>query len=382
MRFLKLIRRNLFRNKLRAILTMLLLAVIFFFVATLLAILDNFESFSNAGEGANRLVVQSAISLANLLPYAHEAKIRAIPGVVDTAKLQWIGAYYKEKSNFFANFAIDVDKMPTVFDDYKIDPKDFAAFQADRRGALVGVDLMKRFGWKIGDRITLKRQIFPFDPELTIRGTYVHPVQTTSVFFPIEYFDQSEPAETRSEVGTIWVKVKDPKQMAAISQQIDAMFKNSDFPTETFTEKEFQQNFMSMMGNVKLLFTAVSSCAIFMVILLAAITMSMSARERVTEIAVLKAIGFEQRLILGIMLTEFILMTSIGGTIGSFGAHYLFLFVDAGKMTQGFLQNLGVHAKTLAVCMVTAVGVGVIAGGLPAFRASNLRVVDGLRRVV
>jgi len=382
MRFLKLIRRNLFRNKLRAILTMLLLAVIFFFVATLLAILDNFESFSNAGEGANRLVVQSAISLANLLPYSHEAKIRAIPGVVDTAKLQWIGAYYKEKSNFFANFAIDVDKMPTVFDDYKIDPKEFAAFQADRRGALVGVDLMKRFGWKIGDRITLKRQIFSFDPELTIRGTYVHPVQTTSVFFPMEYFDQSQPAQIRSQVGTIWVKVKDPKQMAAISQQIDAMFKNSDFPTETFTEKEFQQNFMSMMGNVKLLFTAVSSCAIFMVILLAAITMSMSARERVTEIAVLKAIGFEQRLILGIMLTEFILLTLIGGTLGSVGAHYLYGFVDMGKVTQGFLQNFGIHARTLAVCLFASAAVGVIAGGLPALRASNLRVVDGLRRVV
>ncbi|MEA2239096.1 MAG: putative transport system permease protein [Thermoanaerobaculia bacterium] len=380
MRFFKLIRRNLFRNKLRAILTLMLLAVIFFFVATLLAILDNFESFSNAGEGANRLVVQSAISLANLLPYAHEQKIMQIPGVVDSAKLQWIGAYYKEKSNFFANFAVDVDKMPTVFDDYKIDPKELAAFQADRRGALVGADLMKRFGWKVGDRITLKRQIFPFDPELTIRGTYVHPVQTTSVFFPMEYFQQS--MGNPGQVGTFWVKVKDPKQMAAISQQIDAMFKNSDFPTETFTEKEFQQNFMSMMGNVKLLFTAVSSCAIFMVVLLAAITMSMSARERVTEIAVLKAIGFEQRLILALMLTEFILLTTIGGAIGSYGAHFLFLFVDAGKMTQGFLQNLGVHAKTLAICMTTAVGVGLIAGGLPALRASNLRVVDGLRRVV
>jgi putative ABC transport system permease protein len=380
MKFAKLIRRNLFRNKLRAIMTILLLAVIFFFVATLLAILDNFENFSNAGEGANRLVVQSAISLANLLPYAHEQKIRAIPGVVDTAKLQWIGAYYKEKSNFFANFAVDVDKFPTVFDDYKVAPQDLAAFQADRRGALVGVDLMKRFKWKVGDRITLKRQIFPFDPELTIRGTYVHPVQTTSVFFPMEYFQQS--IGNQGQVGTFWVKVRDPKQMAAISQQIDAMFKNSDYPTETFTEKEFQQNFMSMMGNVKLLFTAVSTCAIFMVVLLAAITMSMSARERVTEIAVLKAIGFEQRLVLTIMLTEFILLTAVGGAIGSYGAHFLFLFVDAGKMTQGFLQNLGVHAKTLTVCMATAVGVGLIAGGFPALRASNLRVVDGLRRVV
>jgi putative ABC transport system permease protein len=380
MKFAKLIRRNLFRNKLRTILTMMLLAVIFFFVATLLAILDNFENFSNAGEGANRLVVQSAISLANLLPYAHEQKIRAIPGVVDTAKLQWIGAYYKEKSNFFANFAVDVDKFPTVFDDYKVSPQDLAAFQADRRGALVGKDLMTRFNWKVGDRITLKRQIFPFDPELTIRGTYVHPVQTTSVFFPMEYFQQS--IGNQGQVGTFWVKVADPKQMAAISQQIDAMFKNSDFPTETFTEKEFQQNFMSMMGNVKLLFTAVSTCAIFMVVLLAAITMSMSARERVTEIAVLKAIGFEQRLVLAIMLSEFVLLTVIGGAIGSYGAHFLFLFVDAGKMTQGFLQNLGVHAKTLTICMATAVGIGLVAGGFPALRASNLRVVDGLRRVV
>ncbi|HEV7486062.1 MAG TPA: ABC transporter permease [Thermoanaerobaculia bacterium] len=380
MKFAKLIRRNLFRNKLRTILTMMLLAVIFFFVATLLAILDNFESFSNAGEGANRLVVQSAISLANLLPYAHEQKIRAIPGVVDTAKLQWIGAYYKEKSNFFANFAVDVDKFPTVFDDYKVTPQDLAAFQADRRGALVGADLMKRFNWKVGDRITLKRQIFPFDPELTIRGTYIHPVQTTSVFFPMEYFQQS--LGNPGQVGTFWVKVADPKQMASISQQIDAMFKNSDFPTETFTEKEFQQNFMSMMGNIKLLFTIVSTCAIFMVVLLAAITMSMTARERVTEIAVLKAIGFEQRLVLAIMLSEFVLLTVIGGAIGSYGAHFLFLFVDAGKMTQGFLQNLGVHAKTLTICMATAVGIGLVAGGFPALRASNLRVVDGLRRVV
>ena len=380
MKFAKLIRRNLFRNKLRAILTMLLLAVIFFFVATLLAILQNFEEFSNAGAGSNRIVVQSAISLATLLPYSHEQKIRQLPGVVETAKLQWIGAYYKEKSNFFANFAIDGEKMPVVWDDYKVDPKQRADFLADRRGALVAEALMKRFGWKIGERITLKKQIFPFDPELTIRGTFLHPVDTGSLFFPMEYFEQAN--GDHSEVGTIWVKVKDPKQMAALSQQIDAMFKNSDYPTETFTEKEFQQNFMSMMGNVKLLFATVSSCAVFMVILLAAITMSMSARERVTEIAVLKAIGFEQRLILTLMLTEFVLLTVIGGAAGSFGAHYIYLAVDMGKVTMGFLQNFGIHAKTLAICVATSAGVGLLAGGLPALRASNLRVVDGLRRVV
>jgi putative ABC transport system permease protein len=136
------------------------------------------------------------------------------------------------------------------------------------------------------------------------------------------------------------------------------------------------------MGNVKLLFTAVSSCAIFMVILLAAITMSMSARERVTEIAVLKAIGFEQRLILTLMLTEFLLLTIVGGALGSFGAHFIYAVVDMGKATQGFLQNFGIHARTLAVCMASSAAVGLIAGGLPALRASNLRVIDGLRRVV
>lgn len=239
---------------------------------------------------------------------------------------------------------------------------------------------MKRFNWKVGDRVTLKRQIFPFDPEITIRGTYEHPVNNTSVYFHMDYFQEA--SHMHGLVGTFWLKLKDPKQMAPMSQQIDAMFKNSSDPTETFTEKQFQQNFLSMMGNVKLLFTAVSTCAVFMVVLLAAITMSMSARERVTEIAVLKAIGFEKPLILGIMLTEFMILTVIGGALGGFGAKALFKVVDMGKVTQGFLQNFHVGAYPITVCLVTSALVGLIAGGLPAMRASSISVVNGLRRVV
>src|SRR5687767_2213868 len=123
MKFLKLIRRNLFRNKLRTILTLILMGAIFFFVSTLLSILENFEAASNSGEGQNRLGVQSAISLANPLPLSYENKIKTLPGIVDIAKLQWVGAYYKEPKNFFANFAIDHDKMETVWDDYAV-PKD------------------------------------------------------------------------------------------------------------------------------------------------------------------------------------------------------------------------------------------------------------------
>lgn len=380
MKFFKLIRRNLFRNKLRAILTMLLLAVIFFLVSTLMSILDSFDSFSNAGQGANRIVVQSAISLANSLPYSYEQKLRALPGVEDVAKLQWIGAYYKDKRNFFANFAVDHDHFATVFDDYKTEPKTFADWQHDRRGALVGKDLMERFHWKVGDRITLSRQIFPYDADLTIRGVYEHPVNGACVYYHMDYHNES--MHGYSQVGTFWLKVKNARDMAPLSQQIDAMFKNSDYPTETFTEKEFQANFLSMMGNIKLMFTMISVCSVFMVVLLAAITMSMSARERVTEIAVLKAIGFEKRLVLAIMLTEFMLLTMIGGALGAGGAKLLFLGVNMTKLTAGFIANFSIHGSTVALCMLIAAGVGLVAGGFPALRASNLSVVNGLRRVV
>ena len=380
MRFAKLIRRNLFRNKVRSILTVLLMAAIFFFVATLLSILRNFDQASEMGEGQNRLAVQSAISLANMMPYSHQQKIQQIPGVVDVCKMQWIGAYYKEKKNFFANFAIDADHMASVFDDYKVDPKQRADWLADRRGALVGPELMKRFNWKIGDRITLTRQIFPFDPELTIRAVYDHPVNTSALYFQMPYFQES--IGNPSQVDMFWIKVADAHKMAAVSQTIDTGFKNSDYPTETFTEKQFQLNFAAMVGNIKLLFTAVSACAIFMVILLAAITMSMSARERVTEVAVLKAIGFERRLILTMLLIEFMTLTVIGGAIGTFGARFLYTAVNMTKVTQGFLVNFGVAWPTVAMCLALSALVGLLAGGLPAMRAANLGVVDGLRKVV
>jgi putative ABC transport system permease protein len=380
MKFSKLVYRNLFRNKLRAVLTILLMAAIFFFVATLLSILENFAMFSEAGKGQNRLAVQSAISLATVLPVSHEAKIRQIPGIVDVCQLQWFGAYYKEQKNFFANFAVDHTHMRAVFDDYVTSDAEFAAFANDRQGTLVGDELMKRFNWKIGDRVTLKSTIFPFNPELTIRGVCHHTIDTSSLFFHMDYFQQS--MGNNGLVGTFWVKVRDRKNMAAIAKQIDDMFRNSTDPTETFTEKEFQLNFLSMMGDIKLLFHSISLCSIFMVILLAAITMSMSARERVTEIAVLKAIGFSRRLVLTLMLVEFTLLTLIGAVIGVISGKIVFHFVNMTKVTQGFLVNFTLFPASMATCIAASLVVGLLAGGWPATRSANMSVVDGLRRVV
>src|SRR5687768_6414480 len=241
MKFAKLIVRNLFRNKLRAILTLFLMAAIFFFVATMLSILQNFETASNSGEGQNWLGIQSAISLGNPLPLTHEAKIMAIPGIVGIAKLQWMGAYYKDPKNFFANFAVDHDKMEVVWDDYKIPKDQLEAYKSDRRGAIVGPELAKRWGWKIGDKVILTGQIFPFNPELTVRGIYSHKFDSSSLFMHWDYFEEATKDMTGGMVGTFWVRVRGPKDMGRITKQIDDMFRNSDYPTETFTEKEFQQ---------------------------------------------------------------------------------------------------------------------------------------------
>lgn len=381
MKFAKLIYRNLFRNKLRTILTLVLMAAIFFFVSTLLSILDNFDAAANANEGQNRIVVQSAISLANPLPHAYEAKLRQIPGIVDLAKLQWVGAYYKDPKNFFANFAVDHDRLETVWNDYSISKDQLEAFKADRTGAIVGPELMKRYGWKVGDRVTLIGTIFPFNPTVTIRGVYTHKIDSSSFFFHYDYFHEATKEFTGSTVGTYWIRVRDPKDMARLSQQIDEMFKNSEYPTETFTEKEFQQQFMAMIGNIKLLFTAVSLCSIFMVVLLAAITMSMAARERVTEIAVLKAIGFTRGMILTLMLIEFVTLGILGGALGTFGAKVIYRFVNMTEVTQGFLIAFGVNTRTMLTCLVAAAIVGLLAGGLPAMRSARLSVVDGLRKV-
>lgn len=381
MKFAKLVLRNLFRNKLRTILTLTLMGAIFFFVSTMLSILANFEAASDSGEGQNRLCVQSAISLANPLPLAHEAQIKQVSGIVDVAKLQWFGGYYKEPKNFFANFAVDHDKMETVWDDYDIPKDQLEAYKADRTGAIVGPELAKRFGWKIGDKITLISTIFPLNPELTIRGISTHKFDSSSLFFHFDYFHEATKEMTGSTVGTFWVRVEDPKQMERISREIDAKFKNSTYPTETFTEKEFQQQFMAMIGNIKLLFTVVSLCSIFMVVLLAAITMSMAARERVTEIAVLKAIGFTSGTILSLMLVEFITLGFIGGALGTIGAKLIYNVVNMTELTQGFLVNFGVNNETVLTCLGAAVLVGLLAGGLPAWRSARLSVVDGLRKV-
>jgi putative ABC transport system permease protein len=379
MRFAKLIVRNLFRNRLRTALTLLLLTTIFFFVAVMLGILHGFTAVSESG--LNRLVVENAMNITNRLPVAYEQRLRRLPGVAGLCKQQWVGNYYRDKKNYFPNFAVDHDHFAAVFDDYKVEPGQLQAWEADRRGALVGRELMERFGWKLGQRITLLKYIYPYDLELTIRGIIDHPVAGASLYLHWDYYSEMS-TKSGQNVGTFWLKVKDRSAMVPLSEQIDAMFKNSESPTETYTEKDYQAGQASLIGNVSLLFTALSACAIVMVVILAAITMSMSARERVTEVAVLKAIGFSKGRVLALMLAEFVLLTLIGGLCGTLAAKVIFSFADMTTLTDGAVKGFAVTAPLIGTCALLAAAVGMLAGGLPALRATRLSVVDGLRRIV
>jgi len=376
--FAKLIRRNVVRKPLRAALTMLLVTTIFFFVAVLMGILHGFTAVSDAG--LNRLVVQNAIAVTNRMPLSYEQKLRALPGVVDVCKWQWIGNYYREKKNFFGNFAVDHRAFATVFDDYNVDPAQLEAWKADRRGALVGRQLMQRFGWTLGQRITLIKNIYPYDLDLTIRGVVDHPVGGSALFFHFDYYNETLP--NLSKVGNFWIKARDASAVAALSRQIDAVFRNSEYPTEAMSEKDYQAGQMALMGNVSLLFTALSGCAIVMVVILAAITMSMSARERVTEVAVLKAIGFSRSSVLSLLLAEFALLTFAGGLAGALAAKGVTRFVDMTKLTDGAVKAFAITPPLIAGCALLAAAVGLLAGGFPALRATGLSVVDGLRRIV
>ncbi len=379
MRFAKLIVRNLFRNRLRTALTLLLLATIFFFVAAMLGILHGFTTVSEAG--LNRLVVENAISITNRLPVADEQMLRRLPGVVDLCKQQWVGNYYRDKRNYVPNFAVDHDHFAAVFDDYKVEAGQLRAWEADRRGALVGRELMELFGWKVGQRITLLHNIYPSDLDLSIRGIVDHPVAGGSLFFHWDYYSEAAKKPIKN-VGTFWIKVKDRKDMVPLSEEIDTAFKNSEAPTETYTENDYQAGQVSLIGNVALLFTALSACAIVMVVILAAVTLSMSARERVTEVAVLKAIGFSRGRVLALMLAEFMLLTLLGGLFGTLAAKAVFSVADMTKLTAGAVHGFAVTAPLIGTCALLAAGVGMLAGGLPALRATRLSVVDGLRRVV
>ena len=388
MKYFSLIWKNVFRKKLRTGLTMSSILLVLTLIVILTSLLQAMQADPSGGKGANRLVVQHATGLGNFLPLSQRQRIEQIPGVVAVSPEVWFGGVYKDDrpENWIGQLSADPEiYFDKIFDDATVDPKVNAEWKATRNGFVAGQKIADKFHWKKGDHIILKGTYIPINADLIYIGPY-SAGDEGNIFFHNEYLNQSSWFGANKYTGLYYLKVDSGESVPRVAAAIDKMFENSDAPTKTLTEKQFQLQFMEMMGNVKLLINGISLIILFAVTLIVANTIAMSARERVTEIAVMRTLGFGQGHILGFILSEAVVMSLLGGLLGVFLAKFFFVpaLVAAGNKTaiSAWLINFRVSPQTLVMAFAVSVGIGILAGFIPAIRSSRLKIVDGLRQVV
>jgi putative ABC transport system permease protein len=380
MKFFWLLYKNVMRNRRRTLLTVTSIAVSLFLVTTLLTLLNELQNPIETPASALRLITRHKVSLFNSLPIAYRQKIAKVDGVEAVMGSMWFGGVYKDPANFFGQFAADTEQFFQVNADMILPEEQKEAFLKDRTGCLVGNSLAKRFGWKIGDKIHLKGALFQFDPEMTVRAIYAGGADLGStLFFHWEYFNEG--LNNAGFTGTYTIRARSAAEVPKIADQVDALFQNAPVPTKTETERAFILGFVSMLGNVQFLITSICSAVIFAIILVAANTMAMSIRERVREIGVLKTLGFYNDRILFLLIGESMLLALFGTLLGALGARVLYSHLDIATLTSGFLLRLNVNPRILLTCTAIGCGVGLLAAGVPAWRASRFPVVEALRRV-
>jgi putative ABC transport system permease protein len=380
MKFLRLIIKNIGRNKRRTVLTVLSVAVSVFLLATMQAVIAALGGISQLTGGEYRVIVRRNTSIADSMPEAYRQKIEQIPGVVASSPSNWFGGIYKEDKPqyMFAQFFVDPKTIFDVQFECQISPEEKTAFQQERTAAVAGKKLADKYGWKLGDVIELKGAIYPLDPRLTIRGIYTGP-QETNFYFHREYVEEA--FGRPGQVGQYRVRLDSPGSAPRVMEEIDSMFKNSAAPTKTETEAAFAASFVSMLGNVKGLITGIGLIVVFTITLIGANTMAMSARERFTEVAVMKALGFRPAMILTLMLSEAVLIALLGGVLAVVAAKVIYQFVGLGDTLAIFLQNFKISTGTMALALGASALIGLVSGGIPAWNAARITIVDGLRRV-
>ncbi|MCC6868611.1 MAG: FtsX-like permease family protein [Burkholderiales bacterium] len=379
-----LVLRNALRHKLRTILTLVGIVVAIVAFGLLRTIVDAWYLGAEA-TSATRLVTRNSISLVFPLPINYAQKIRQVSGVTGVAAANWFGGVYITESNFFPQLAIDPGPYLDMYPEYRLPDAERKAFLLDRQGAVVGRKLADRFGWKIGDRIPLRGTIYPGTWTFTLRGIYDgadSKVDETQFFFQWAYLNerikQIYPRRADS-VGVYIVEINEPGRAAEISERIDATFKNSLAETLTETEKAFQLGFVAMTETILVAVQAVSFVIIVIIMAVMANTMAMTARERYSEYATLKAIGFSSGFVALLIFTESLGIALVGGIIGialtfpvagAFGAALSTLF-----------PIFAISRETILMQVGCALVVGVVAALIPAWRAAHVRIVDGLRAV-
>jgi putative ABC transport system permease protein len=382
--FIRLILRNAFRHKLRTSLTILGIVVAIVAFGLLRTIVDAWYAGANASSSA-RLVTRSAVSLTFALPLTYAQRIRQVPGVTGVAWANWFGGVYITERNFFPQFAISTPTYLDLYPEFVLAAEERKAFLADRSGAIAGRKLADKFGWKVGDQIPLRGTIYPGTWTFNLRGIFEGAEQSTdtsAMYFHFDYLNESIRRQfpRRADVAGVFIEqLRDPDEAAAVSQAIDATFRNSLAETLTETEKAFQLGFVAMSEAILVAIQAVSFVVIVIIMAVMANTMAMTARERYAEYATFKALGFGGGFVALLIFGESLGIALLGGLLG---VALTFPLADVFASSVGaILSGFRISGETIALQLGAALVVGAIAAAVPAWRASRIRIVDGLRAI-
>jgi len=385
-KFLPLVWKNLGRNKTRSVLTGAAIALAILLVCMLRTMPTGLDHFLEQIAKNNRISVHHKAGIVYPLPYAYLQKVRSVPGVVDATSWTWFGgAYEEEKGVTFPNFAVDPDSIGVVYEDMELDPQSLADFQRYRDAALVGEGTLKKYGWKIGDLITLKSTVFPIDLNLRIVGKLGND-RDPRLWLQREYLTQAlEAAGVQfDQLGTVWARIDDPARVNEVMRQIDEMFRNSEAETASETEKSFFANFFTNLEGFVTVILIVTGLVALCIVFIAANTASMSVRERVGEIAVLKALGFRWRLLFGLLVLEAALLSGVAGAAGVLLAAVLSRVLSSAAGWNPQLGPLGAFIVTDAIIvqgLFLALFIGLLSGVIPSWGASRRSVAATLREV-
>ena len=381
MKFLPLLWSSLWRKKVLTIFTLLSIFVAFLLFGLLMTIRGAF-SFGVEIAGIDRLVLIHKVSLIMPLPVSYLARLNTTEGVTMATHNTWFGGVYQDPANFFAQIAVEPEPFMKLYPEYKVPPEQMKAWLADRQGVMVGVDLAERFGWKVGDRIPIVGTIWQPKQgqvwEFNIAGLYDGDagVDKTQFFFRYDYLDENRRGG-EGLVGWYIVKIGDPGAAQQMGAKFDDMFANSSAETKTTTEKGFVEGFAKQVGDIGAIMISITIAVLFTMILVAANTMAQSVRERTSEVGVLKTLGFSNASILVLVLSESLLIAVIGGGLGLLTA---WAIVQQGDPTGGMLPIFVLPTRDVVLGSALVVGLGLLAGALPAMNAMNLKITDALRR--
>jgi len=370
--------RNALRNRRRAALCVLSVAVSLFLLVTLLVVMNEFTNPPEDLGTSLRVAVRNKVSLATPLPVRQRAVIEKIPGVEAVTSLVFFGGKFRgDENTFFAQFAVEPEKISRVFSEAKLPLEQLEAFKADRGTALVGADTAKRYGLSIGDRMPFEGEYLPVDLDLRIAGIYSGTTDDRNVFFHQKYLDEllGDPGT----VGMWWVKVATPEDVPGVIERINASFANTSAEVLAETERAFQLSFVSMWGNIRVLISSICSVVVFALVLVSASTMSMAIRERLRELSVLKALGFRRHEIFSFILAESFGLAVAGLVLGAGGAWTLYGSVDAPTLTGGLFPTLEVTPGILGIASCVAVLIGLVSSLQPAYSIARLSVAEGLK---